>query len=130
MRRLFSARRVASIGIVAAVMFTWAHVLLTPPPRLPVNSADGTYFNRCCGALVLREGTAQAGPQAFYYTIEADKRGPYIIPTSQMVMADSNGLSVSPAKNPLEMHFDASTKPKWIDVLGPVNTFRFVRQSG
>ncbi len=130
MRRLISARRLASTGIVAAVLFAWVHVLLATPPRLPISTADGTYFNKCCGALVLTKGLATAGHQTFYYTIEADKRGPYVMPTSQMVMADSNGLSVSPAKNPLELHLDASAEAKWIEVLGPADTFRFARQPG
>ena len=52
------------------------------------------------------------------------------MPTSEMVMADSDGLSVSPAKNPLELQLDPSAEPKWIDVLGPADTFRFTRQPG
>ncbi len=110
-------------------MLTWAHVLLTPPPRLPIRSADGIYFNKCCGVLLLKGGLATAGYQSFYYTIEADKRGPYVLPTSQIVMADATGLSVSPAKSPLEMHFESSSAPKWIDILGPDGAYRFARQS-
>jgi hypothetical protein len=129
MRSKFSTYQVGGIVIVVAVMFTWAHVLLTPPQRLPIRSADGIYFNKCCGSLLLKNGLGTARDHTFYYTIEADKRGPYVLPTSQLVMADTTGLSVSPAKSPLEMPFDGSSVPKWIDIVGPEGAiYRFVRQ--
>jgi len=129
MRFKFNTQNVGRIVIVAMVTLAFGHVLLTPPPQLPIRSADGIYFNKCCGLLVLKNGLATAGYRSFYYTIEADKRGPYVLPTAQLVMADRTGLSVSPAKNPLEMRFDGSSAPKWIDIVGPEGaTYHFVRQ--
>jgi hypothetical protein len=52
MRFKFGTQKFGGVIIVVVVVFTWAHVLLRPPTRLPVLSADGIYFNKCCGLLL------------------------------------------------------------------------------
>ena len=127
MDRGFSVARVAKALIVTAVLLTWAHVLLTPPPRLPTAFANGRYYNACCGLVVLSNGKGSSKSGAFSYVVEKD-RAPYVLPTDRAVIATPKGISILPRKPDLFIRTDASPRPQWIDIIGPQADYRFTRR--
>ena len=61
------AAAVALLLIVRSLVF--------PEPPIPINQANGTYANDCCGTISLRDGTMRFGKQEVSYVIERDKLG-------------------------------------------------------
>jgi hypothetical protein len=123
-----SAARVGGLLIIGVVLITWAYVAIVPPPRLPVSSADGSYYNSCCGLVRLLGGAGSTPSGSFKYVIEKDKIGPYILPIDHAVVATPNSIVVLSRKPDMFIRVDKAPAPEWIDIIGPRAVHRFQRR--
>ena len=124
--------KLAAAGIVIAVGCAWAYILIAGEPRLPIGAANGTYSNRCCGTLTLKNGTMRIGGQKINYVIESNKMGPYVLP-NVYVGASPQGFVVRPKGYPLILNLDRPNDPRRVELLddsvGPVS-YTFARTNG
>ena len=112
------------VGFAVAI-----YIVLKPAPKLPISQADGAYANTCCGTLVLKAGRGAYGKATFDYVIERDKVGPYVMPTSRLVVDDdASRLVIVQHGAPLKLRLEISAKPQWIDIPDLGRKYRFMRK--
>jgi hypothetical protein len=123
---LMNNRRWPALGIMAAVFAAWSYLLLAPIPQLPIGSANGEFANDCCGTITLDNGQMAIGKQYIAYIIETDKRGPYVLTTGYVGVAD-RGIEINRNGHPLKMYLDARTNPGVITIMSRRGEVQFER---
>ena len=102
-------------------LYWWAF-----PPRLPIDTANGTYANPCCGSLTLTNGQMVVGQGQFVsYVVEHDKIGRYVLPASYVGVTDGRVLHVDRSANPLMLRLDDTKQPASIDLWSTSVTITF-----
>lgn len=126
-------RDVAHLGgylIVGVVLIAWAYVALVPPPALPPATANGLYFNPCCGLIRLSNGLAVSGAGSFKYVIRSDKEGPYVLPTDHDVYATPQGIRVAPGEGSFKIRLAGASPRQSIDIIGRNAEYKFIQREG
>jgi len=90
--------------------------LIAGQSRLPIDAANGAYFNACCGNLVMRDGHIALGNQRVTYVIERDKVGPYVLPKTYLG-ASGEGFVLKSDGFPVKLRLDASSSPQTIELV-------------
>lgn len=110
------------LGIVVA----WIVIFTTGEPRLALSSANGSYYNPCCGFVTLHNSELRSGNDAVSYVIEEDKEGAYVLPEA-LVSVASNRLDIDRTAYPFKLRLDREHNPSIIKVLdrsdAPLHTF-------
>jgi hypothetical protein len=121
-----ATRKWLSTALVLVIVAGWIAIFSTGEPRLPAGSADGSYYNPCCGFLTLHGGELRGGNDAVSYVIERDKAGAYVLPKA-LVSVASNRLDIDRSAHPLKLRLDRERDPTSIEVLdrsaAPSHTF-------
>jgi hypothetical protein len=115
--------------IVGAACCAWAYILIAGQPRLPVDAADGTFTNQCCGEVTLKDGVISVGSQRLNYLIESEKIGPYVLP-KVIVGASNKGFVIRPDGYSLKLRLDRTADPMNIELIDErpnAGTFSFIR---
>ena len=125
-----ATRKSLSIALVLVIVAAWIIILSTDDPRLPAISADGIYYNPCCGVLALQGGELRGGNEAVSYVIERDKGGVYVLPKA-LVSVASNRLDIDRSAYPLKLRLDRERDPSSIEVMDRSNapSYTFVRRN-
>lgn len=125
-----ATRKWLSIALVLGIVAAWFIILSTDEPRLPATSANGTYYNPCCGVLTLRDGELRGGNEATSYVIEQDKGGAYVLPKA-LVSVASNQLDIDRGAYPLKLRLDRERDPSSIEVMARSNapSYTFERRN-
>lgn len=116
-RHVRNLNRLMMVAVAAWVVY--AISLFTMPfsePRLPLNVANGTYSNSCCGMLDLKDGRMSVSTQQVGYVVESDKVGPYVLP-SVYVGASPRGFVIRRNGSPLKLHLDDESRPAVIELM-------------
>lgn len=106
--------------LLAAAMY----ILLAPVPKLPVGTANGTYFNACCGRVVLRDGLMLVGDEQVRYVVEEDKLGGYVLPLRSVPDFGPAGLHINVDT---KLRLDSDQHPASITFLGTDTEHRFAK---
>ena len=98
------------------------------PPRLPIETANGTYSNPCCGSLTLENGqmTFENG-QLVSYVVQYDKVGRYVLPISYVGVRHGATTEVDWSADPLDLRLNYTAQPTSIDLPSDSETFIFRR---
>ena len=115
--------------IAGSVMM--AYLVFTGEPRLPIDVADGTYLNPCCGVLTLNHGSMNFKNEGFNYVIERDKIGPYVLPIGY-VGASAQGFEALPSGIPQKLRLDRPANPQHVELPGdgPGGLYSFAKTDG
>jgi hypothetical protein len=105
-----------STALVFGIVVAFIVLLSTGEPRLPAGSADGSYYNPCCGFMTLHNGELRSGKEAVSYVIEQDKGGAYVLPKA-LVSVASNRLDIDPTAYPIKLRIYRNHDPSIIEVL-------------
>lgn len=89
---------------------TMIYLLASTEEQLPKGRANGSYASSCCGVMVLQDGEMHVGKTVLSYTIEADKAGAYVLPTS-FVGEGEGAFRVDGGSAPLKLRLDNATRP-------------------
>jgi hypothetical protein len=101
--------------VFIVVVSMWAYIALTGEPRLPIDIANGSYSNRCCGTLGVADGVMTLADQRVSYVIEQDKAGPYILPKTY-VGASNHGFVFRSTGYPLKLRLDNPAHPQQVEL--------------
>lgn len=110
-KKWLSNAAVAMVGLSVMV-----YIVLTDQPQLPINAADGSYFNSCCGNFALKHGAMMINNRQVGYVIESDKVGPYVL-TRGYVGASPAGFVIRADAFPMKLRLDASATPQHIEMM-------------
>ena len=103
------------------------YLIARPAPKLPLDAANGTYENDCCGTVTLRDGTMLFRNHEVAYAIERDKGGAYVLPQAYVGVEPGHGLQIERNRNVLKLRLDDEKHPETISVLGRNKEYRFTR---
>ena len=121
-----SGKIAAGLGVVAAI-FLIVRSLIFPEPPIPIDRANGTYANDCCGPITLRDGTMWFGQRELTYEIDRDKGGAYVLPRLYVGVDPQYGLQIERSKSPLKLRLDDEKHPESINILGSDDEYGFTR---
>ena len=124
--------KAVGVIVVTVVLATWAYIALTGEPRLPINIANGSYSNRCCGTVIFTNGVMTVADQRVSYVVEEDKVGPYVLPTAY-VGASKGGVMVRSGSSALKLRLDDSVHPQQVELIDDApggKAYLFVRGNG
>ena len=120
-------RILVPIAIVLAVIGGWSYILLVPMPQLPIGIANGSYANKCCGTIQLKNGEMSVGGQLVSYVVERDKMGPYVLPSAYVGVSDGKTLEVDRRKYVLKIRLDDSVQPTQFQLMTDEAIYSFKR---
>jgi hypothetical protein len=123
-----SIRTLVPVAIILAVLAGWLYILFVPAAQLPIDTANGSYANHCCGVITLRNGTMFVRGQVVSYVIDRDKTGPSVNPSVYVGVLNGRIIEVNRSKFPSLLRLDKSAKPETIEVMSDGPTYTFVRQ--
>ena len=118
--------------VVTVVLAIWAYIALTGEPRLPINIANGSYSNRCCGTVIFANGVMTVADQQVRYVVEEDKVGPYVLPEAY-VGASNGEVIVRSGSSALKLRLDDSAHPQQVELVDDApggNAYLFMRENG
>ena len=110
----------------------WTYIALTGEPRLQIGTANGRYSNRCCGTVVLANGTMTVANRHVSYVIEQDKGGPYVLPEAY-VGASDRGFVIRSEAHALKLRLDDPAHPHQVELLDDAavgGAYPFARVNG
>ena len=117
-----------SVGLpLAAFALSAIYLIAMPAPKLPLDAANGTYANDCCGTVTLRDGIMSFRNREIAYIIERDKGGAYVLPQAYVGVEPGNGLKIERSRNVLKLRLDDEEHPEAISILGADGEYRFTR---
>jgi hypothetical protein len=119
--------KIAAGMAVVAVLFLIVRSLAFPEPPIPINQANGTYANDCCGTISLSDGTMRFGKREVTYVIERDKGGAYILPQQYVGIYPGQGLQIEQSRSRLKLRLDDEKRPQTISILGSDKEYLFTR---
>lgn len=108
-----------SVGLpITAFALSAIYLLVMPLAKLPLNSANGTYANHCCGTVELRDGIMSFRNHEISYVIEKDKGGAYLLPRAYVGVLPGHGLYIARNKNVLKLRLDEEEQSESISIVG------------
>ena len=112
-----AAGRWVTITIMVCVFGAWINILLTGEQKLPLKTANGNYYNACCGVIKLHDGSLEYGSYAIGYTVEYDKVGAYVLPKG-FVATTGNRVDIDRGAYPSKLRLDRQSKPTQLEIMG------------
>lgn len=102
--------------VVTVVLAAWAYIALMGEPRLPINVANVSYSNRCCGTVIFANGVITVVDQQVSYVVEEDKVGPYVLP-KEFVGASNGRVIVRSGSSPRKLRLDDPAHPQQVELV-------------
>ncbi|HWI85314.1 MAG TPA: hypothetical protein VNT42_03175 [Sphingomonas sp.] len=119
------------IGIfgTAMVVIAGIYIALAGEPKLPIGIANGTYANRCCGTISLRNGVMTlSGGQGVRYVVGKDKGGAYVFPEAFVGVWQGRGFQVEADRRyPLKLRLNDADNPTEIVLTDVHSSYAFVK---
>ncbi len=113
-----TARNWIRFGIAIPAISAMLFIILSDPPRLPSNVANGTYSNPCCDSIELHNGQLAIKGNYIQYVIETDKGGAYVLPAGYVGVLDGMSVEFERSDRPLMLRLDDPEHPAKIELVG------------
>ncbi|MXP30193.1 hypothetical protein GRI58_15390 [Porphyrobacter algicida] len=110
-----ASKFVSGVGLIAIVC-VWVSFLFTGEQQLPIEVANGLYFNPCCGKISIRDGFIAMADRRIRYVVEEDKVGAYVLPR-QYIGVSNKRVVINSKAYPLKLRLDNPVTPHTIDLV-------------
>lgn len=117
-----------AVGAVLASATGLSAMLVLRNAGLPVSAANGTYSNKCCGDLILRDGKMIMGEKAVSYVVEQDGGRSFILPKTYVGTWEERGFQIDGGRLPERLRIDRFPYPTAIKLNDLRSFFVFRRR--
>jgi hypothetical protein len=104
-------------------------LLFIRQPEMPASAANGSYWNDCCGMIVLRDGRMALGEtKPLDYVVQQDELGHYVLPETFVGTWEDRGFEIDGTRAPLKLRLDTAPNPSRIQLIHPRGSLTFSRR--
>ena len=117
----------SAVGLAAAALLL---VFLLREPGLPIDAANGSFVNDCCGTLTLDDGLMSFGEswKKVHYSVGQDETGPYILPVTYVGPWEERGFEIDGSRRPVRLRLDRLPRPATIELGDGRKTYLLTRR--